>query len=173
MFSIKSILGLHVLAMAALASTAAAQTQSASTTSTAASTVVTPTPTQPEMVTNCDAFYNVQTNDTCYSVANKFDVSLDLFETWNPSVGVGCPYLILGDWVCVDTTDYAPAATPSPIYHDTIANCLAFYHVQSGDYCSLIASEVDITLQQFYQYNPGVGSDCSALALDHWVCIAA
>ncbi|CAN8099073.1 unnamed protein product [Discula destructiva] len=171
MFTTKSIFGLNVLAIASLFSTATAQT--ATSTTTAVSTIVTPTPTQPEMVDNCDAFYEVQTNDTCYSVSNKFDVALDLFESWNPSVGVGCPYLILGDWVCVDTTDYAPAATPSPIYSDTIDGCLAFYKVQPGDYCSLIAAETSITLAEFYTYNPGVGSDCSALALDHWVCVAA
>lgn len=148
--------------------------QSTTTTTTSAvSTIVTPTPTQPEMVDNCDAFYLVQTNDTCYDVSNKFDLDLDLFDTWNPSVGVGCPALILGDWVCVGTVGYAPAATPTPIYSTTIDDCFAFYKVQPGDYCSKIVAEVDITLDQFYEYNPSVGSDCSALALDHWVCVGA
>lgn len=144
-----------------------------STTTSSISTIVTPTPTQPEMVDDCHAFYLVQTNDTCYDISNKFDLDLDLFDTWNPSVGAGCPALILDDWVCVGTVDYVPTATPTPIYSTTIADCFAFYKVQTGDYCAKIAAEVDITLDQFYEYNPGVGSDCSALALDHWVCVGA
>lgn len=143
------------------------------TTTSSAGTITTPTPTQPEMVDNCQAFYLVQVNDTCYDISNKFDLDLDLFNSWNPSVGPGCPALILTDWVCVGILDYAPSATPTPIYSTTIDGCYAFYKVQEGDYCSKISAEVDITLDQFYEYNPGVGSDCSALALDHWVCVGA
>lgn len=169
MFSTKSVFGLNVLAIAALFTSATAQ----STTTTAVGTIVTPTPTQPELVANCDAFYKVQPNDTCLSVSAKFDLNVDLFDSWNPSVGEGCPFLILGDWVCVDTDEYAPAATPEPILSNTVADCLAFYKVQPGDYCSLIVTETDITLADFYEWNPSVGTDCTGLFLNYWVCVGA
>lgn len=86
-----------LLAVSAFISSALSQTTSS--TSTAPTSIVTPTPTQPEMVDNCHAFYNVQTNDTCDAVAAKFDLNFDTFYDWNPSVGELCPYLILGDWV--------------------------------------------------------------------------
>ncbi|CAN8099074.1 unnamed protein product [Discula destructiva] len=71
------------------------------------------------------------------------------------------------------TTAVSTIVTPTPTQPEMVDNCDAFYEVQPGDYCSLIAAETSITLAEFYTYNPGVGSDCSALALDHWVCVAA
>lgn len=168
MFSTKSIFELSVLALTALVPSIMAQTTTSS-----ASAIVTPTPTQPEMVDNCDAFYHVQTNDTCDAISSKFDLISTEFYSWNPSVGSGCPALILGDWVCVGTTGFAPSPTPSPIYSTTVDDCFAFYLVQSGDYCSKITQEVDITLSQFYEWNPSVGTSCEALILDWWVCVGA
>lgn len=86
-----------LLGFSAFVSSALSQTTS--TTSAAPTPIVTPTPTQPEMVDDCHSFYNVQTNDTCDAVAAKFDLNFDTFYDWNPSVGELCPDLILGDWV--------------------------------------------------------------------------
>ncbi|KAF3770504.1 hypothetical protein M406DRAFT_354483 [Cryphonectria parasitica EP155] len=172
MLSTKSIMGLQVLALSSLFATSMAQT----TTTTSASTIVTPTPTQPEMVDNCESFYLVQTNDTCDSVAARFDIDFADVYDWNPSVGALCPDMILGDWVCVGTIGFAPSPTPSPIDADTVVGCYTFYLVESGDDCSKIADETDITLEQFYEWNPNVNTataDCPNLYPGEWVCVGA
>lgn len=84
-----------VLAFSLLVSAAMAQTA----TSSAATAVVTPTPTQPDMIDDCRSFYNVQNNDTCAVIAAKFDLNFEVFDDWNPSVGALCPDLFLRDWV--------------------------------------------------------------------------
>ncbi len=50
-------------------------------------------------------------------------------------------------------------------------SCDAFYYVVSGDGCVSIASSFGITLDQFYAWNPAVGSDCTSLWLSTYVCV--
>lgn len=68
---------------------------------TAGNGVATPTPTQPLMVGNCDAFHLVASGDTCYDVSAKAGITLTQFYTWNPSVGSSCQTLQLGYYVCI------------------------------------------------------------------------
>ncbi|ORY58151.1 uncharacterized protein BCR38DRAFT_319796, partial [Pseudomassariella vexata] len=63
--------------------------------------VVTPTPTQPGMVTSCDQFYSVVPSDTCLEIAGHHDISLEQFYDWNQGVGQNCESLLAGDYVCV------------------------------------------------------------------------
>lgn len=50
-------------------------------------------------------------------------------------------------------------------------NCNRFYQVQSEDGCYDIASRYGISLDDFYEYNPAVGDDCSKLYPDDYVCV--
>lgn len=44
--------------------------------------------------------------------------------------------------------------------------------MSSGDTCAKIVDKYGtFTLADFYGWNPGVGSDCSALWLDYYVCV--
>ncbi|KAI2819742.1 hypothetical protein CBS147343_2997 [Aspergillus niger] len=46
-----------------------------------------------------------------------------------------------------------------------------YYYVQHGDTCSDIATNHDISLNDFYSWNPAVGTTCSDLEADYWVCV--
>jgi len=67
-------------------------------------------------------------------------------------------------------TSTAPAM-PSPTQLGLIETCQQFHLVQSGDGCWAIANQYGILLEDFYSWNPGVGSDCAFLWLDYYVCV--
>lgn len=159
------------------------------TTSTTTNEIVTPSPVQTGMVSNCDDFYLVQSGDSCSAIATAFDISLDNFYAWNPAVGDTCTSLDLGDWVCIGLQGSAPTqtittkptsttttagnniATPTPVQTGMVSDCDDFYLVQSGDTCSVIAADFDISLTDFYAWNPAVGNTCAGLELGVFVCI--
>lgn len=158
------------------------------TTSSMTNGIVTPTPVQTGMVSNCDDFYLVQGGDSCSAIATAFDISLDTFYAWNPAVGDTCTSLDLGDWVCIGLQGSAPTqtittkpatttpagngiATPTPVQAGMISDCDEFYLVQSGDSCSVVAADFDISLTDFYAWNPAVGDSCAGLELGVFVCI--
>lgn len=62
-------------------------------------------------------------------------------------------------------------ATPTPIQTGMTTSCDVFHLVESGDTCSGLSSEYDITLTQFYTWNPSVGSTCLYLELGTYVCV--
>ena len=64
------------------------------------------------------------------------------------------------------------AAPPGQTQTGTIATCKTYHKVVAGDGCWDIANAFGITLDDFYKWNPGVGTDCSALWLDYYVCVA-
>jgi LysM domain len=51
------------------------------------------------------------------------------------------------------------------------SNCDKFYLVVSGDECGTIASNEGISLDDFYSWNPAVGTSCQYLDLGDYVCI--
>lgn len=55
---------------------------------------------------------------------------------------------------------------PGPTHTGQPANCNKWHVVQSGDSCSTVSSKYDITLSQFYSWNPAVSTDC---ATNFWV----
>ncbi|KAI2765953.1 hypothetical protein CBS147339_6385 [Penicillium roqueforti] len=62
-------------------------------------------------------------------------------------------------------------STPSPIQTGMVSDCDEFYLVVSGDDCATIASDYDISLTNFYAWNPAVGSTCASLWVDDYVCV--
>ncbi|GAM86457.1 hypothetical protein ANO11243_044710 [Dothideomycetidae sp. 11243] len=60
-----------------------------------------PQPQQPGITARCNNFYLVQSGDFCQSIADKYHVSVQQFESWNPSVGNDCKSLWVGYYVCV------------------------------------------------------------------------
>jgi LysM repeat protein len=85
-----------------------ASTTTPPTTVTPGNGITTPTPTQTGMVKNCDKFYDVQTGDGCYSIAQSYSIPLDSFYSWNPAVGTSCASLWAGYYVCVATATSIP-----------------------------------------------------------------
>jgi LysM repeat protein len=151
--------------------------------------VATPTPIQPNMVPNCNGFYLVKTGDSCYDIAAASGISADDFYRWNPYVQTDCSKLWTGYNVCIRTIGFSPPAsstfktstvampskpassTPTPVQPGIVDSCKKFYKVVSGDGCWAIADTNKISLDDFYKWNPGVKSDCSALWLGYYVCV--
>ncbi|KAF2004067.1 carbohydrate-binding module family 50 protein [Amniculicola lignicola CBS 123094] len=144
--------------------------------------ISTPSPIQTGMVGNCDLFYKVASGDECGNIATKYGITLTQFYTWNPAVGSTCNKLQADVYVCVSiigqtqpTQTPTPTngiTTPLPIQTGMNANCDVFYKVVSGDQCGTIASKNGISLSQFYGWNPAVGTSCTALQADVYVCVS-
>ncbi|KAL4866903.1 hypothetical protein BDV12DRAFT_198756 [Aspergillus spectabilis] len=150
-----------------------------------------PSPTQTGLEPSCNKFYLVAAGDTCYDIAVEYGVELQQFYEWNPAVGNSCSGLQAGYYVCVGvlgqsttqstrtttttttiTTAPEPTATgPSPQQPGIIDTCNKFYRVAAGDTCAEIAADNGITLDNFYTWNPAVGSDCGALWGGYYVCV--
>jgi LysM repeat protein len=142
------------------------------------------------MVDNCDAFYFVKPDEYCTDIAKKNSISLSQFYAWNPKVGTSCGGLWPEVYVCVSIVGHSPTtttapptttvkptptngiATPTPIQEGMVNNCDAFHYVVDGDGCSKIVQQYGISLSQFYKWNPAVGSSCSALWLETYVCVS-
>lgn len=166
-------------------STTTKSVSSASTTTSSGNGVTTPTPFQANMTTNCNAFHQVVSGDTCAGITTAAGISLSDFYSWNPAVGSSCSGLWLGYYVCVGiiggtTTTTPPATTtsssngittPTPFQANMTTNCNAFHLVAEGDGCQSIATAAGISLSDFYSWNPAVGSSCSNLWLGYYVCV--
>ncbi|KAI1194415.1 carbohydrate-binding module family 50 protein [Nemania serpens] len=112
-------------------------------------------------------------------IVAAYGISLLNFYTWNPAVGSSCTTLIPGDYVCVGiitpsattTTSGIGISTPTPAQTGIATNCNRFYLVQPGDACDTIVAKYGIALNNFYAWNPAVGSSCTTLIPGDYVCI--
>ncbi|KAH6867368.1 hypothetical protein B0T10DRAFT_419895, partial [Thelonectria olida] len=52
-----------------------------------------------------------------------------------------------------------------------VKGCKEFYFVQTDDGCWAIANANGIDLNDFYEWNPAVKTDCSGLQAKSYVCI--
>ncbi|RDW76308.1 LysM peptidoglycan-binding domain-containing protein [Aspergillus mulundensis] len=167
--------------------TAPTTTTTAAPTTTAPSNgVTTPSPIQPGMTTSCASFHEVQSGDTCASIAQSNGISLSQFNAWNTGVGSGCSSLWLGYYVCVSeigatTTTKAPStttnpgngiATPTPTLPGMVSTCDAFYLVSEGDTCAGITKKKGLSLSQLYKWNTALDSTCSGLWTGYYVCVS-
>jgi LysM repeat protein len=83
-----------------------------------------------------------------------------------------------GQYVCPSatptpspTTPGNGIATPTPFQSGMTANCRKFYKAVRGDGCWAIANTYKIDLNEFYKWNPAVGSSCASLWPDNYVCV--
>lgn len=138
------------------------------------------------MVSNCDEFYYVVADDGCWAIANDHGIELADFYSWNPAVGTDCSGLQPDVYVCVGISDSSTVSatttvsstatstaivTPTPTQTGMVSNCDEFYYVVADDGCWAIANDHSIELTDFYSWNPAVGTDCSGLQPDVYVCI--
>ncbi|KAB5513030.1 hypothetical protein GE09DRAFT_1047301 [Coniochaeta sp. 2T2.1] len=134
-----------------------------------------PSPTQSGIASDCQKYHLAVAGDTCQDIVNKYGYfSLADFYKWNPDVGNLCSGLWLGYYYCIAVkgTNTTPGPTkPSPIQDGITSKCNKWYKVSSGDACQKIADQFKITLQNFYSWNPAVGSACSSLWLGYYVCV--
>lgn len=125
------------------------------------------------MVSNCDAFYKVIANDSCYDIANNHAVSLANFYAWNLAVKKDCSGLQANEYVCfgVESTTTG-ITTPYPVQTGMVSTCDKFYKVVADDSCVDIANEYGISTSSFYAGNPAVKTDCTGLQADEYLCVA-
>lgn len=158
--------------------------------------ITTPTPIREGMVNNCNKFYFVVKDDNCYNIAAAQSITLDQLYAWNPAVGTSCQGLWPQTYICVGTIGFTPApsttpvpsstikptsakatptngiATPTPVQAGLISTCNKFYLVKDNDNCYDIAQTYKISLDQFYAWNPAVGSSCATLWPRYYVCVS-
>jgi hypothetical protein len=153
--------------------------------------IATPQPTQPGMVTNCDAFYFVPKNggEGCQSIADKSGITLTQFLTWNPEVGgTSCNGLWASAYVCISVVGHTPtkptstptptqqptgcqASHPEPTQPSSVCTCKQWYKPASGEYCGDVEKKFNISADDFNKWNPGVGSTCAGLWKDTYICV--
>ncbi|KAJ5752665.1 hypothetical protein N7520_009582 [Penicillium odoratum] len=92
---------------------------------------------------NCDAFYEVVADDSCYNIANDHGVLLSNLYAWNTAINTDCSGLQANDLTNVP-----------------------------DDTCFDIAYEYGISTSSFYAWNPAVKTDCSGMQADEYVCVA-
>lgn len=140
---------------------------------------------------------NLMSLNSCLYVTGAYAANMTLFLQWNPSLteGSGCK-LVKGLSYCVDdgsqqtTTTDGPSSTsaptqtsatsttttsgggpPAPTQSGVIESCKQWHVVVSGDGCWPIANQYGISLDDFYAWNPAVGTDCLNLWLNYAVCV--
>ncbi|KNG87540.1 LysM domain protein [Aspergillus nomiae NRRL 13137] len=138
------------------------------------------------VVDNCNEFYLVVADDSCFDISAAHGRSLAGFYAWNPAVGTSCGGLWPDYYVCVGilsdatttttisttaTTTGNGVSTPTPTQAGMVSGCDSFYLVISGDECWDIATQAGITLDEFYTWNPDVGTLCTGLWPDYYVCV--
>lgn len=144
----------------------------------------TPTPHQPNMVSDCTAFDICIPGDSCNSLTERNGITIDQLELWNPDVGSSCTLLLIGDYYCVaaktsstttsvvsTTTSSASVTTPTPHQPNMVTGCNIFDICISGDSCSAMASRNDISIEQLETWNPDVGTSCFFLDVGDWYCV--
>ncbi|RYO12263.1 hypothetical protein AA0111_g12605 [Alternaria arborescens] len=157
-----------------------------------------PTTAAADTIQDCSAWYVVAGGESCASIAADQWITVDQFNAYNPSLGSGCK-LVTGNSYCIEQnfgfpvttlppttkptstpplkTTPAPTptngiATPKPIQTGMVSSCDEFYLVVKDDTCYNIAEKYSITLDQFYAWNPAVGTTCGKLWPENYVCVS-
>ncbi|RYP55760.1 hypothetical protein DL769_010053 [Monosporascus sp. CRB-8-3] len=139
--------------------------------------ITTPTPTQPDIVDNCDAFYFVPSGEGCAVVARKNGITLDQFLAWNRGAGgESCSGLWGNAYACVSVIGHTPTPpngvqTPTPIQDGMVTNCMTFHFVLENQTCATIANQYKISQSDFIKWNPAVGKDCQGLWAKTYACV--
>ncbi|KAL3705817.1 hypothetical protein TMatcc_006826 [Talaromyces marneffei ATCC 18224] len=60
-----------------------------------------PSPTEPRTISTCTDYHLVVSGDTCYSIEQKYGITANQFNEWNPYVGSECGSLWLAFYVCI------------------------------------------------------------------------
>ncbi|RWR94554.1 Peptidoglycan-binding lysin domain-containing protein [Cinnamomum micranthum f. kanehirae] len=55
-----------------------------------------------DVAAECNEVFGVGSGDTCFEVAQLFNLTADEFSTINPNLN--CDLLFVGQWLCVDGT---------------------------------------------------------------------
>lgn len=112
-------------------------------------------PTMAGIAWNCSGWHTVTGSDTCYSLEQQYNITSAQFLAWNPAVSADCGTNFWGgEAYCVRV------GAPGPTMAGIASNCDAWHTVVSGDDCSTVEKQYNITSAQFLAWNPAVSVDC-------------
>jgi LysM repeat protein len=117
-----------------------------------------PTPTVTVSPTPSAPFeYEVQEGETCYGIAEKYDVDLATLLAINNFTGGGCP-IIPGQKIKVPAPGQT-LPTASPVPADAKSGTKITYTIQSGDSLASIANQFNSTVDDIIAQNKGKFDD--------------
>ncbi|KAL8366432.1 hypothetical protein RB595_004963 [Gaeumannomyces hyphopodioides] len=130
--------------------------------------------------------YDISTswfNSVCEALAGAWSIRLDQLANWNPSLQVNSTSCAPepGYRYCMAQWDSASFTQPPkpiethtllPIREGATPECKAYQSVIAGFTCQGILDQNDITIAQFYAWNPTVGDQCQGLWPGYRYCIS-
>ncbi|KAJ5248571.1 hypothetical protein N7468_000022 [Penicillium chermesinum] len=143
----------------------------------------------------CALKFENSTYYTCNELVADNGITLTELLAWNTWLSEDCDTALLANLtifddraVCIGVgeensttaTATTSAATGTTIQAstsmgstptDTISGCQEFYTVTDSDDCASVLSKFGITVSQFYQWNPSVGSTCTNLWREEAYCV--
>ena len=157
-------------------------TSGPSPTTTSGNSIATPTPTQPQMIKNCNKFYLVKIGDLCPAIASRFGITQQQFRLWNPAVGENCSGLWANTYACVGRVGVSPPPpptttqgngikTPLPTQTGMVKNCNQFHKTTPASTCKAMAQRFGRTEAQIIRWNPAVGNECRSLWAETYACV--
>lgn len=132
---------------------------------------------------HCKAWYYTTSGETCDQLARIFGTfNVKEFIAMNPSVLDDCDAIQDNTWYCVagpdtPTTRTADVTTPSrpttsiPTQSGVSSDCKEYWLVSEKDTCKSIRRANSISLEKLLTWNPALGSTCSGLEPDSYVCV--
>ncbi|CDM37952.1 hypothetical protein DTO013E5_10197 [Penicillium roqueforti] len=148
---------------------------------------------------NCNCFTSVDLSYsdvyTCDDIIYDYSLTMDDLVSWNSWLEGDCDTALYASLnatddraICIGvgsaaatttasgTATQTPTTTSSsssmgPTPTDTVSGCEKFYTTTKGDDCATVETKFSITLAQFYQWNPSVGSTCTNLWLGEAYCV--
>lgn len=142
----------------------------------ATTTVQAPGPTPYGTTSQCGAYYQAQSGDTCQQVSLNQSITVTLFEEINPSINENFTDITPGFYYCTLPTinwnstvsnstnsTFLPAPAPTP--SGSSSSCYEWYQVQAGNSCSSIETQYGITFDELVMWNPSLNSTCGNLIL--------
>ncbi|KAJ6030995.1 hypothetical protein N7540_001727 [Penicillium herquei] len=167
----------------------ATSTTGTATASTTSSFVTPPAETVSGTTPECYEWYVVQSGDGCDTIESEYGLTEAEFIALNTYIDTACDNLWPGYSYCVSgipiasitsstqivtgtSTASGTITTPTPTQTGMVSGCTKFYEAQSGDGCWAISVDEDITEDEFIDWNPAVGADCTGLWPDYYYCVA-
>ncbi|KAJ6533673.1 hypothetical protein B0H19DRAFT_1383637 [Mycena capillaripes] len=113
--------------------------------------------------------FNPSLEEGCLHVARQYGLALCISPHGGfPNVGAidnGAPPPVPSPTAIVPPPGQTPPGTTS--------NCGAWYFVNKGDFCTKVALNNSVTLDDFVTLNPELNPECTNLWAGYWYCVAA
>jgi LysM repeat protein len=136
-----------------------------------------PSPTQDGIISTCTRYHKAVSGDTCQKIVDQYGT---FSSTQFRGLWLGYYYCIgVPGTPTVKPTSSTPkptgctASVPTPTQPGAVCACKKWHKVASGNTCATIEKLYSITAASFNNWNPQVGSNCSALWLGYNVCVSA